>query len=251
MKIINNLSITLILLLIGMVSCQKDRYIQGSGKIDTEFRVLNGFTGVSSEGDFEVYIDTASYFEIKVEADRNFMPYVSTIINGKTLVIRTLNNKIFEDSEPVRVFIKVPYISYVSLSGSGLLACDNAYNLNTEVNLSGSGDISMFNLDTESINAKVSGSGQIELQGLATVGKFSISGSGRIKGYSVKTRSQPNGRLEIKHCEISISGSGDAFVWIWDFLDVNISGSGIVYYRGNPKILNYQIPGSGDVRNDN
>jgi hypothetical protein len=120
-----------------------------------------------------------------------------------------------------------------------------------DIILSGSGKISMFNLDTETLTAKLSGSGLIELQGIATTAKISIPGSGRIKGYSVRTPSTSSGKLEINDCEVTISGSGEAFVYVWDYLDVYIPGSGTVYYRGSPKDRFYDIPGSGRVINDN
>jgi hypothetical protein len=120
-----------------------------------------------------------------------------------------------------------------------------------DIVLSGSGIISMYNLDTETLTAKLSGSGSIELQGVATTAKLSIPGSGRIKGYSVRTPSTTTGKLEMNDCEVSISGSGQAFVYVWDYLDIHISGSGSVYYRGHPKDLFVDIPGSGHVINDN
>jgi hypothetical protein len=52
--------------------------------------------------------------------------------------------------------------------------------------------------------------------------------------------------LAAKNCSIDISGTGDCEVTVEDRLDVNIDGSGHVYYNGNP-IIHENISGSGTV----
>ena len=53
--------------------------------------------------------------------------------------------------------------------------------------------------------------------------------------------------LESKEAEIDLGGSGKASVNVLDDLDVTISGSGSVQYRGNPTVIQ-DIRGSGEVR---
>ncbi len=71
----------------------------------------------------------------------------------------------------------------------------------------------------------LTGSGEIELWGIAQVGDLNISGSGKIKAL----------HLEQDECSASITGSGDMYVFVYDYLDVNITGSGNIFYRGNPQ----------------
>ena len=51
-----------------------------------------------------------------------------------------------------------------------------------------------------------------------------------------------------KDYNISISGSGRATINLEGELDVRISGSGNVYYKGNPTGVNSSTSGSGKVR---
>jgi hypothetical protein len=69
---------------------------------------------------------------------------------------------------------------------------------------------------------------------------LNISGSGKIKAL----------HLEQDECSASISGSGDMYVFVYDFLDANITGSGNIFYRGNPRI-NVKISGSGSLIDNN
>ncbi len=56
--------------------------------------------------------------------------------------------------------------------------------------------------------------------------------------------------LPVNECSIVSSGVGDCKVKIHDYLDVYISGTGSVYYRGNPEI-NSVVTGIGKLINDN
>ena len=237
--------LTLSLSILIFNSCQKDLGIEGSGKIIHDFRNITGFNGVSSEGDYDVYIveTVMKKTEIEVVADQNFLPYISTSLSNGTLVIKTINNHYFKGDRLVR-YVTVPYVEYFNLSGSGLMTCDSVYQDNMEANLSGSGTISMFGMDVLNLNAKIIGSGEIEMRGKADVGLFEITGSGTIKGYSLR------GRLELSDCTVKIPGSGTAYVYVWDHLNIYISGSGDVYYRNSPNIFR-DIPGDGSVINDN
>ena len=66
----------------------------------------------------------------------------------------------------------------------------------------------------------------------------SISGSGKVLA----------AELETNRCDVRITGSGDVEINVKDELDANITGSGSVSYRGNPKKVNTHSAGSGKVR---
>jgi hypothetical protein len=64
-----------------------------------------------------------------------------------------------------------------------------------------------------------------------------VSGSGNIHAFDLKA----------VNSEVTISGSGTAYLDARDHLKVNISGSGNVYYQGTPEVDSH-ISGSGVVR---
>lgn len=63
-----------------------------------------------------------------------------------------------------------------------------------------------------------------------------ITGSGKIEGFG----------FTAKHATIIIEGSGSAAFTVTDRLHAKITGSGVVYYKGNPSVTS-QIAGSGRV----
>jgi len=228
------LSIVACFFIFLMSSCIKDLGIEGSGVIITQYiDNLPGFSGILSNGDYDVFIEqgNSNSYEVKVIADKNFVPYISFFVTNSTLTIQNLGNHYFKDSQRVKIEITVPYIEYVELADKGLVNCDYVYNNSMEVYLSGSGKISMLDLDTKDIKATISGIGDVEMEGVAITGEFLISGSGNIE-----SSSKSFGNLELNDCQVDITGSGAAYVFVFHNLSVNISGSGTVYYNGNPYI---------------
>ena len=106
-----------------------------------------------------------------------------------------------------------------------------------DVGVAGSGDINM-EVDTDRLGTTISGSGEAVLRGRADVHTAIISGSGDIQGYELAT----------KESKITILGSGESQITVSDTLDVTISGSGDVYYKGSPENIKQAIAGSGKLR---
>lgn len=224
---------------VSISSCIKDRCVEGSNRTATEYRDIAGFDGISSDSDFDIFIEQndSNFYEVSVEADDNLISYIYTEVRGSTLDISS-KDRCLKTEKPIKIRVKTPVVTYLNLSGSGYMACDNINSMYpVSVVLSGSGDISMYGLNVTSIDVSVPGSGQVELVGSANVGKFKIGGSGVIEAC----------KLDLNRCDIEIPGSGEANVYPYDLLDVYISGSGKVYYGHVPSSMYQEIPGSGDV----
>ena len=109
-----------------------------------------------------------------------------------------------------------------------------------DFDISGSGKIFIDKLKADKLNLDISGSGSITLAGTDKLQKmkFNISGSGDIHACD----------LEVSDIEGDISGSGTACVWAKDALDAEISGSGRISYKGNPRKIYTNTSGSGRVK---
>ena len=101
--------------------------------------------------------------------------------------------------------------------------------------LSGSGELD-FAIDTDDLDVELTGSGDIYLEGDIRTLNADVSGSGWLRAFELIT----------DLADIRIEGSGSAEVTVLTDLDVFISGSGDVLYKGSP-FINAQIPGSGAV----
>ena len=82
-----------------------------------------------------------------------------------------------------------------------------------------------------------SGSGTVSVSGKTGSIKAFISGSGKMKAAG----------LEANDVLVDISGSGSAEIWAKNTLNAVVSGSGIIYYKGSPRIT-LRSSGSGKIR---
>jgi len=217
--------------------------LRGNGIMVTEEREPPHFSGIISEGDFDIIIIIDSVYKVVVEADENLLSYIRTGVRGDNLVINNSTRRCLRTSNghPIQIFVHSPAIHFISLEGSGVIYCDNLiYVDHVRIELTGSGLIDLRDVDALELDALITGSGEIELWGVCEEANLDITGSGKIKAF----------HLEQDHCVANISGSGDLYVFVYDLLDAKISGSGNIFYKGNPH-LNIRITGSGSVINSN
>lgn len=238
------LAATMVMSLI-LTSCEGVIFscLKGNGITQEQERNPGEFSGIISEGDYDVYIIVDSVYKVVIEADENLIPYIRTVVKSNRLVIdngtrRCLRN---DGNVPINIYVHTPEVTYAALEGSGVIYCDYLiYGDYLRIELTGSGVVDIRDIDVTELDVLLTGSGDIELWGIAGTGDLNISGSGKIKAY----------HLEQDECSANITGSGDMYVFVYDLLNAVISGSGNIFYRGNPHI-NIKITGSGSLINNN
>jgi len=102
--------------------------------------------------------------------------------------------------------------------------------------IGGSGNIKA-KVQVNSIQSSIGGSGNINLQGQTDHFKCSVGGSGNIKAYN----------LSANELKVNLAGSGNIRVYVKEKIKANLVGSGNIYYKGNPKHVDINSVGSGDV----
>jgi hypothetical protein len=220
-------------------TCKKDSSpdcIQGNGSQVQESRTVSNFNGIVANGAFDLSISQISNTGVDLFGDSNVLPIITTAVNNNVLTISTQNDQCYSTSKNIEVTITTPEIYSVALNGAGKI---DAYNLNTDVLLfetNGSATISS-SFDVKRLQTIINGSGNANFSGTADLANFSISGTGSILASTVETDS----------CEISITGVGDVRISVNKYLEVTISGSGNVYYSGDPETIKQYITGTGQL----
>lgn len=209
--------IFLALTAVVLTSCSKDR-ISASGDKITETRNPGNFTGVNANGANDVHISFGNEYKVTLRGSDNLIPHFKTEIMSNILYLKYDGVNINRDD--IEIYITLPLINYVSLSGSGEVDIKGAFPQadSFKVNISGSGEIDVEN--TFSVNnaiINISGSGEADLE-----------------------------KIEAKKADIDISGSGDTKIRVAENLKAKISGSGKIYYSGSP-VIDSNISGSGKV----
>lgn len=221
---------------ITMALCTSFSYGQAVVK---ETRDLTGFTKVNFGVAGELFIKLGPQFQVVLEGPKNYLDDIITEVSGGRLVIKKENWR-KSMNERVTVYITMPEIKGLGVSGSGKAEIEDALKCETlDLSVSGSGKLLTADLNVADLNCGISGSGNINLGGNGNVSKadISISGSGNFSDDSVK----------IEDLHISVSGSGNCSCNVTGSLDASIFGSGNVTYSGSPR-LNARVSGSGHVR---
>lgn len=216
----------------GLTSCEPD--IVGNNSVQREFRRTSYFDGIELNIPAEVIVRQGPAKDIEIEAETNVLNVLNTRVSNNTLRI-SYNNVWVRTNYKVRIWIQIPDIEAIRVSGSGKVIGDNTFvSRNLDLDMSGSGVIDLATETKNEVLANISGSGLIFLEGDAKSANFYISGSGKIQGFN----------LEVDNSTIDITGSGRCETKAFNRLDVSISGSGNVYFKGRPTVKS-RISGSG------
>lgn len=208
--------------------------VDGDGDWETRSLNVDNFTGVILDLPADVYITQGEDFSVEVEGKEDIIDEIELDVSNDTWEIET--DKCVRDIGNMKVYITMPEIEYLKISGSGKIIGQNEFIVgDIELKISGSGDMDLL-MDADDVKASISGSGEMWLEGSGDLLDFKISGSGDLNAFN----------FPCNDIDIRISGSGDARVHALDNLDVNITGSGDVYYKGNPSI-DFSVTGSGDL----
>ncbi len=203
-----------------------------------ENRDLDNFSSVSFGVAGEIIIEQGTQFSVSLEGDQELLDAISTkVSNGKLLIRKPDWRK--ARNKKLTVYITMPEIEGLSMSGSGLLKNEGALNCDRlNISVSGSGSIRLSQLSADEVSIRISGSGSVTAEGSgADLTDIGISGSGSISAENFK----------LNKADVSISGSGRCKVWVEDSLVARISGSGSLYYKGDPNI-DAKSSGSGRVK---
>ncbi|WP_375435874.1 head GIN domain-containing protein [uncultured Hymenobacter sp.] len=211
-----------------------------------ETRQVASFNQVTLAGSATVILVQGSPQKVVVDAEAEDLSHLETTVSGEKLRIGTkqeqgMNWSNYRFKGPVTVYVTVPSISALTVSGSGKMRAEDgvkAKNLNLTV--SGSGRMELGEVQADDLETAISGSGDISISG----GKVPrqdvrISGSGGVQATKLRT----------ERCNVRISGSGNCRVNATQTLEASIAGSGNVYVTGGAKVSS-STAGSGRVRQE-
>jgi hypothetical protein len=204
-----------------------------------ENRIVAGFSGVSSAGNYSIFITMGNTESLRLEGKADVISEIETKVENGILKInkkKSLNKKTWSSSERVNVYIEAKTLHSLAVLGSGDIEVEGQINATKLTNtISGSGNISL-EMNAKNYVALISGSGKIEARGKSENTTITIAGSGDFKGKD----------LESDLANAKISGSGNIVLTVNKNLDALISGSGDIKYAGNPSVK-YSKSGSGNI----
>lgn len=199
---------------------------------------MGEFRSVEARGFMNVYVTQGEGYHVRLEGESNILPYIETRVDEHRLIVGTTHAISINNTQELNVYVTVPQLEKVVLSGSGNIISKNTLSSQDPMHfdLNGSGDVNVA-VDAPAVETSLAGSGRLRLSGQTRDLRVELAGSGTFRGDSLKSES----------ARISIMGSGNAYVFASVRLDVSIGGSGDVFYWGGPSISS-KIFGSGNLK---
>ena len=232
-----NLLLPLLLVSLVMVQTGCRKVLNNDGPRVTELREIDeNYEEIHLEGSIDLIVNQTEDYELKIEAGQRLMPYIKTRVFEDRLEIYEEPNNFYQE-EPIRVFVSKEYLDDIYLLGSGDIDASGIIAGNSNIEVDGSGDIDIEYAAVETVTLKIDGSGDARFTGAAQQITVNIDGSGDVDARY----------LETSACYINVDGSGNTRVTVFEYLNVDIDGSGDVRYWGNPADVDASITGSGDL----
>lgn len=237
MKSITTYFIALLLIVSTNSFAQKNK-IKGNGTITTENRTVSNFDKIAISGSFNVTLIKGKEGPISIEASENLMEVIETEVTDGLLKVKFKKGWNIRTYKKINITITFEDISGLSMSGSGsVTSSDEVIANDLAIKVSGSGSLKL-NVFTDTLDTTISGSGNVKLNGETNVLTCTISGSGNVNAADLKA-SITNAK---------VSGSGNIKVTALKEIHAKTSGSGTIYYSGNPTIIKANSSGSGSIR---
>lgn len=221
--------------LFGLCSCNHRLY---EGPTAKDFRSLEQHHSLSVIGKFDVRIQPDLSSDILFIAPEDALKnLIAEIENGKLVVYH--NDSSGYLSQDIELHIRNDSLRELELYG--------------HVNFSGS-----FK-NEDSLSVKYSGYGSVRCETYSEFLETAISGSADVlfRGECSEhyldvrfdeIREMNFSKLKTNHSEVKVKGKGGVVVFVTDFLDATVRGSGYIHYLGNPEKVSTSLFGLGEIK---
>jgi hypothetical protein len=235
MKKIAILSSFLLFLMLVFQSCSMFCE-KGRGKIATETRPVAEFNELNIKGQAEVFLVQGLESSVKLSIDSNLLKYIKTEVSGSKLKI--YEDKCLEEISEYKIYITAKNLSDLTINGAVKMTADSLFRTDKLViRTENSGNISL-NLDVEDLDVITKGSGLLKLAGRAANFDISLKGAGSIESFL----------LQAKNTDVDVTGAGTCEISVSEKLSGEVSGSGKLFYKGNPKKVETNNTGTGIIQ---
>lgn len=221
---------------ISLVTFASCSYTSGSGNIVSETRSVEGFSGITVGGNFEVEVRIGPVTEVRVEADDNIMKYIETDVSGNTLKIRTKNLHNYSDVH-MKLYITVPYLKSIKASASADVVVKDVLTGTGKISFDASSSAKVTaEVDAPEIESNASSSGTVNLRGKTRTYSAEASSAGDIRSFDLLS----------ENTRVNVSSGASAEVHASVTLNATASSGGGIDYHGAASV-NKSVSSGGSV----
>lgn len=211
--------------------------LKGNGNvIEKEYNVTS-FQQLNIEGVFNTWISQGEENLVVVEADENLIHLIEVIEENDNLTLQTKKKMKIKKSTKMNVYVTLTDIENMEIAGVRNVKCDSVLNLDYLVlEVNGVGNTSLL-INCDQLEAEFSSVGNIDFEGEAVEANFEISGTGNLDA----------SEFEVENLTVENSSIGNVKIYATETLEINSSGIGNLYYKGDAELKNFNVSGIGKV----
>jgi hypothetical protein len=208
--------------------------------IVVETRPLSGVRGVVLDVDvlYELRIEQGAAESLWLQADEVVLRYLETPVRGGILEL-TYPFDVSQASRPplpIEAVLTVIDLDSIELRDGGRIITSSLAVDKLALHSSGAGEILVSALSARTLEVNVLGNGMVRIEGEVDRQQTKLAGRGAYDAADLASR----------EATVDVSHAGSATVRVSERLQATISGSGSIYYFGDP-IVESRIKGSGEV----
>jgi hypothetical protein len=224
--------------------------------LGSEPRVLaRGIAAVELSGPIDLTLRYGPTPALTISGEERLLGNIDTSQSGDVLHIGT-KGMLLHHRQPLQAILVLPNVARIRVDGSGDSVITGLSGDAIVLELTGSGNV-RFNGRYQRVTAAVRGSGDLELNtGNTDTITLAQESSGQItavgSAQKLSIRKDGSGALDARHLRaddvtLKQTGSGDSVVLAREAIAVEMTGSGDVQVRGNPRAQSVARTGSGAV----
>ena len=208
-----------------------------------DHRSVAGFSKLNFKAVGKVNLVQNDSEGLTIEAKPEILSRIRTeVINGILIITCTADwldwlGAPFYTPDDIIFNINMRRVEEISFSGIGKFNSPKIISESLRLALSGPGSVTITEVLVRKLTVELSGVGSIQISGKTVNQSVHLSGAGSYKGEN----------LESLNTAIHLSGVGNASLWVNETLDANISGAGVVEYKGIPQVTK-RISGIGMLK---
>jgi hypothetical protein len=198
--------------------------IKGNGKLITSEKSVSDFDKIKSTGIADVHFYVSEEYRVVVTIDENLSEFVEITSSDNELNIG-IKNEINPKFTKFSVDVYCPALTGVTLLGGSFTGMDKIIASSFTATSIGTGRIE-GTIECDNFTGSIINTGRITVAGTCTNAIIKLTGTGRFEG----------NEFEIMSAIVTSTGTGNANVYVKEFLNASAIGVGNINYRGNPKV---------------
>lgn len=225
----------------GLLSCCLAAGAQaGEGKLYTP----GPFEKIAIGGAADIKLVQGSEDQVFIAGDADVQKGVRVSLEDNILTVQSKEGWKFWTSSRLQISVTARKLSGISLAGAahlqapGPLAAEKLV-----VKLAGTGQARLDDVTADSLQFNMAGAGEAQASGRVRELSLHVAGKGRLQAEN----------LQCQQANVTISGLGNATLWVQEELRIKIAGAGFIDYWGRPSVRpsvagTSSIKGLGDKR---